>query len=398
MAAEEEAKTLGTAPDAGGNKRSGRNQRRRNQNRGKSKSRSPSVDEQAKDGNQRTPKSKSPARQGNKSQSPTRHNNNNNKSRSPTRPFRNKITQRPDMTVIVNRCDLWDSAAHFQPEETHHHVPQLPNIHVTPFRYAPNVICQGEPQSTAVARVPHCITKMKFPANYQQQQQQQQNEGEHHHCDVIDTTTPNPHDPSVVHNKYWCQRRRLFSKFDSGIQLDAEGWFSVTPEIIADHVALRVADLAKSIVENRNDGHGIVILDAFCGCGGNSIAFGKLDSSIVSRVVCVDTDRSKLLKAAHNASLYGIPKNKLIFVECNATFILKYCYKNGQFVLDQPTITMPPYMPKPAKFTKHAGYRIGGIDLLPRRIDAVFMDPPYVLCISPRSMYPCVCSFFFVSN
>ena len=33
---------------------------------------------------------------------------------------------------------------------------------------------------------------------------------------------------SKVHDKYWDQRYRLFSKFDSGIQLDAESWFSVS--------------------------------------------------------------------------------------------------------------------------------------------------------------------------
>ena len=48
---------------------------------------------------------------------------------------------------------------------------------------------------------------------------------------------PNPHDPSKVHDKYWAQRRRLFKKFDEGVRLDAEGWYSVTPEVVADHVA-----------------------------------------------------------------------------------------------------------------------------------------------------------------
>ena len=32
-------------------------------------------------------------------------------------------------------------------------------------------------------------------------------------------------------------RYRLFSKFDEGIRLDAESWFSVTPERIAQHIA-----------------------------------------------------------------------------------------------------------------------------------------------------------------
>ncbi|KAL3942978.1 MAG: hypothetical protein SGBAC_002929 [Bacillariaceae sp.] len=275
------------------------------------------------------------------------------------------------MTVVINRSDLWDSAAHFQPDETyvqHHQHPQ-PNLFVKPFQFIPHFPSQKSP-SIATARVPYNLESIKPPPQFAEGQLQGQ-------FDVIDTVTPNPHDSSVVHDKYWCQRRRLFSRFDAGIQLDAEGWYSVTPEVIADHVAQRVANMAKPIVQARNDGYGIVIMDAFCGCGGNSVAFGKIDPSLVSRVVCVDTDRTKLMKAAHNASLYGIPTNKLIFIECNSSFILKYCYKNGQFILDQPARELPKYMPKPVQMTRHAGYRIGGLDLLPRRIDAVFMDPPW---------------------
>ncbi|CAF4445197.1 unnamed protein product, partial [Adineta steineri] len=70
--------------------------------------------------------------------------------------------------------------------------------------------------------------------------------------------------PEEFHNdsellKYWLQRYRLFSKFDEGIVLDREGWFSVTPEKIARHIAKRC----------RSD----VIIDAFCGVGGNTIQF-----------------------------------------------------------------------------------------------------------------------------
>ena len=39
--------------------------------------------------------------------------------------------------------------------------------------------------------------------------------------------------------KYWEQRYRLFSRFDEGIQMDTEGWDSVTPERIAMHIAKR---------------------------------------------------------------------------------------------------------------------------------------------------------------
>ncbi len=158
--------------------------------------------------------------------------------------------------------------------------------------------------------------------------------------------------------------------------------YSVTPEIIADHVAQRVVTLVSSPEFKQSgsdhDDKGIVILDAFCGCGGDSIAFGKLPADIVSKVICVDTDHSKLLMAAHNASLcYDIPKDKLIFVECNSIFILMYCNKNGEFVLDQPTSVMPQYMPPPVMPTVHAGYQVGGLDMLSRHINLAFFDPPW---------------------
>jgi len=50
----------------------------------------------------------------------------------------------------------------------------------------------------------------------------------------------NPYDKKEVLNKYWAQRHKLFSKFDKGIQLDPESWYSVTPEKIAQHIARRV--------------------------------------------------------------------------------------------------------------------------------------------------------------
>jgi trimethylguanosine synthase len=59
--------------------------------------------------------------------------------------------------------------------------------------------------------------------------------------------------------KYWFQRYSLFSRFDEGVKMDEEGWFSVTPEIIAKHQASRC-------------GNGLVI-DAFTGVGGNAIQF-----------------------------------------------------------------------------------------------------------------------------
>ena len=39
--------------------------------------------------------------------------------------------------------------------------------------------------------------------------------------------------------KYFLQRYMLFSKYDQGVRLDDEGWYSVTPEVLAAHMAER---------------------------------------------------------------------------------------------------------------------------------------------------------------
>jgi trimethylguanosine synthase len=353
--------------------------------------------------------SKSPTRrQNNKSHSPIRRNNSNNsparhKKHSPQHhhhhsPQQHHHHQRhakhdetpADMTVIVNRVDLWDLAAHFQPEDkvnTCHH----PEVPVGAYKYSPNVPPTNN-TTCATVRVPYNLHEhLKDAPRAGDGSSSYQN-----HCEnVIDTSMPNPYDATVCHDKYWAQRRRLFHRFDRGIQLDAEGWYSVTPEIIADHVAQRVAemsvamrttleppelpkDLSSPDVQDQLQRQpGIVVLDAFSGCGGNAIAFGKMPFHLISKVVCCDTDRAKLMKAAHNASIYDIPVDKLVFVECNAIFVLQYCYKNGEFCLDKPTDTMPPHMPKPVMPRLVNGYPMGGLDLLPHRIHAVFMDPPW---------------------
>ena len=68
-----------------------------------------------------------------------------------------------------------------------------------------------------------------------------------------------PYNPEL--EKFWFQRHALFSRYDDGVRLDAESWYSVTPELIAIHVARRL--LRPPVCG--------VCVDAFCGVGGNAV-------------------------------------------------------------------------------------------------------------------------------
>ncbi|KAI9343480.1 RNA cap guanine-N2 methyltransferase-domain-containing protein [Zopfochytrium polystomum] len=70
--------------------------------------------------------------------------------------------------------------------------------------------------------------------------------------------------------------------------MDEEGWYSVTPEKVAAHIAKRCA--------------GRTVVDAFCGVGGNTIQFALQGS----RVIAVDIDPVKIMCAKHNAGVYGV--------------------------------------------------------------------------------------------
>jgi trimethylguanosine synthase len=89
--------------------------------------------------------------------------------------------------------------------------------------------------------------------------------------------------------------------------LDEEGWYSVTPERVADQIAERC----------RCD----TIVDAFCGVGGNTIAFAKTcergefffwycGMRVLKfgrgAVIALDTNPTRLALARHNAVLYGV--------------------------------------------------------------------------------------------
>ncbi|KAJ8908663.1 hypothetical protein NDN08_005368 [Rhodosorus marinus] len=95
--------------------------------------------------------------------------------------------------------------------------------------------------------------------------------------------------------KYYWQRYRLFSRYDEGVLLDNESWFSVTPEKIAWHIAERfTCD---------------VVVDAFAGAGGNTIQFART----CKHVVAIENNEKRLQLAMHNASIYQV-ENSVEFV------------------------------------------------------------------------------------
>ena len=106
--------------------------------------------------------------------------------------------------------------------------------------------------------------------------------------------TINPFGKSM--EKYWAQRYRFFSRFDEGIQTDAQGLFSVTPEAIGRYLA--------------DQCHGCkVIVDGFCGIGGNAVHF----ANSCDRVIAIDNDPVKIECAKANAAIYSVD-HKINFI------------------------------------------------------------------------------------
>ncbi|KAG5625474.1 hypothetical protein H5410_010692 [Solanum commersonii] len=78
---------------------------------------------------------------------------------------------------------------------------------------------------------------------------------------------------SPLVKKYWVQRYDLFLRYDQGIKMDEEGWFSVTPEKIALRHASRCG--------------GGVVIDGFAGVGGNAIQFATMCVVFLAELLCV---------------------------------------------------------------------------------------------------------------
>ena len=89
-----------------------------------------------------------------------------------------------------------------------------------------------------------------------------------------------PYNPDL--ESFFYRRRELFSKFDRGVRMDAESWFSVTPERLAAHIAVRMCRARC----------GLLVVDPFCGCGGNVIQQALADPT--GAVLAIDIDPTKV--------------------------------------------------------------------------------------------------------
>lgn len=124
--------------------------------------------------------------------------------------------------------------------------------------------------------------------------------------------------------KYYWQRERLFSRYSEGCLLDEEGWFSVTPE----HIANQIAERCRCEV----------IIDAFCGVGGNAIAFAKT----CERVIAIDNSPVRIALARHNAAIYGVA-DRIEFIQADFVSFAKALARSSSKQRADVVFLSPPW-------------------------------------------------------
>lgn len=113
------------------------------------------------------------------------------------------------------------------------------------------------------------------------------------------------------------RQRRLFSRWDHGIETDDEGRVGATPEALA----MRLADGATGVV-----------IDGTCGVGALAIAHAR--QAGVQRVIAVDVSEDRLAMARHNAAIYGVA-DRIEFVHADVLDVLRG-QRADRLVLDPP--------------------------------------------------------------
>lgn len=111
--------------------------------------------------------------------------------------------------------------------------------------------------------------------------------------------------PSI--QKYFHQRKSIFSFYDWDIRLTDTAWFGVTPEPVANQIAKDLSPSFSSssqLLPSQGREEGGTIIDIFAGAGGNTIAFAL--SEKWTRIIAIERDADTLACAQHNAEVYGV--------------------------------------------------------------------------------------------
>ncbi|KAK6454455.1 RNA cap guanine-N2 methyltransferase-domain-containing protein [Scheffersomyces xylosifermentans] len=142
--------------------------------------------------------------------------------------------------------------------------------------------------------------------------------------------------------KFWKKRYRLFSKFDEGIYMTSELWYSVTPESIA----IFVARLFSYLIPEAK-----CAVDLCCGGGGNTIQFAKYFKSTIG----IDINPTNVQCTEHNAQIYGVGEN--IFTVVGDWNEMSKVNDNGSktfdFIFSSPPWGGPAYTKKGQEFDLH---------------------------------------------
>ncbi|KAH3668177.1 hypothetical protein OGAPHI_001931 [Ogataea philodendri] len=147
--------------------------------------------------------------------------------------------------------------------------------------------------------------------------------------------------------KYWKRRRNLFSKYNEGIKLTRELWFSVTAEAVANYLAKFIQHCYP---ETRT------VVDLFCGGGGNSIQMIRL----FDRCICVDYNETNLACTKNNVYVYFSPEQ------------LQHAGKTIEFVHCDWKYALPTTSP-----TDQAAYNKTQQFIQNIKSDIVFASPPW---------------------
>ncbi|OJJ02300.1 hypothetical protein ASPVEDRAFT_41795 [Aspergillus versicolor CBS 583.65] len=171
---------------------------------------------------------------------------------------------------------------------------------------------------------------------------------------------------------YWSQRYDLFSKYDDGVWLTDDAWFGVTPEPVATKIADQIASSAPP---DRK-----VLVDAFAGAGGNTIAFAL--SGHWKRVYAIEKDPAVLRCAQHNAKVYGVA-DKITWFQGDCFEIIKSQLKD--LAPYSVLFASPPW--------GGPGYRSASVfdlrTMEPYSLNTLYMEfslfTPYVILYLPRT-------------